>query len=164
MLALLSAFGWQKHLCDISSLIQWGCLCDNWKPSFLPCLKFNRCTFSRRVTGRWSRGWARNQVTTNQNLRNSWGQIARRTICNYPISHFFGDAPVNKLDNYRLWTWLIFVSMILVVFSASMGSADLRVSFFKRIWEIQFTYNEVSQEPGGVFRWLILDPWNVFKD
>ena len=42
-----------------------GCLCDNWKPSFLPHLIFNWRTFSRRVTARWWRQWAKNQVLTN---------------------------------------------------------------------------------------------------
>ena len=39
-----------------------GCLCDNWKPSFLPRLIFNWRTFSRRVTARWWRQWAKNQI------------------------------------------------------------------------------------------------------
>ena len=30
-----------------------GCLCENWKPSFLPLLIFNWSTFSRRVTVCW---------------------------------------------------------------------------------------------------------------
>ena len=34
---------------------QGGCLCDNWKPSFLPLLIFEWHTFSRRVTVRWWR-------------------------------------------------------------------------------------------------------------
>ena len=33
------------------------------------------------VTSRWSRGRAKNQVSTNQNLRNSWCQIVRQSIC-----------------------------------------------------------------------------------
>ena len=33
-----------------------GCVCDNWKPSYLHRLIFNRCTFSRRVTVLSSRG------------------------------------------------------------------------------------------------------------
>ena len=45
------------------------CLCDNWKPSFLPRLIYNWCTFSRRVTACWWRQWAKNQVSTNQNSR-----------------------------------------------------------------------------------------------
>ena len=57
-----------------------GCLCDNWKSSFLIRLISNSQTFSRRVTARWSRGWAKNQVSTNQNSRKSWSLIARRTI------------------------------------------------------------------------------------
>ena len=57
-----------------------GSLCDNWNTSFLPCLIFNWCTFSRRVAARWWRQWAKNQVSTNQNFRNRWCQIVRRTI------------------------------------------------------------------------------------
>ena len=30
-----------------------GCLCENWKLSFLPALIFDWCTFSRQVTARW---------------------------------------------------------------------------------------------------------------
>ena len=59
----------------------WGCLCDNWKLSFLPRLIFNWRTFSRRVTARWWPQWIKNQVSTNQNSRNRWCQIVRRTVC-----------------------------------------------------------------------------------
>ena len=60
-----------------------GCLCDNWKPSFSPLLIFDRRTFSRRVTTRWWRQAVKNQVSTstNQNSRNWWCLIVRRTIC-----------------------------------------------------------------------------------
>ena len=58
-----------------------GCVCDNWKPSFLPRLTFNWRTFSRRVTVRWWHQWAKNQVSNNQNSRNRWCQIVRGTIC-----------------------------------------------------------------------------------
>ena len=57
-----------------------GCLCDIWKPSFLPLLIFDWCTFSRRVTARWWRQWVKNQVLTNQNSRNRWCLIVRRII------------------------------------------------------------------------------------
>ena len=57
-----------------------GCLCDNWKPSFLPPIIFNWSIFSRQVTARWSRGWVKNQVSPNQDLRNRWPLIARQTI------------------------------------------------------------------------------------
>ena len=57
-----------------------GCLCDNWKLSFLPLLIFNWHTFSRQVTTRWWRQWAKNQVLTNQNSKNRWCQIVRRII------------------------------------------------------------------------------------
>ena len=50
---------------------------------FLPLLIFNWCLFSVRVAARWWRQWAKNQVLTNQNLRNRWCQIVRRTICEY---------------------------------------------------------------------------------
>ena len=58
-----------------------GCLCDNWKPSFLPLLILDWRTFSRRVTSRWWRQWAKYQVPTNQNSRNKRCLIVRRTIC-----------------------------------------------------------------------------------
>ena len=44
---------------------QGECLCDNWKSSFLPFLYFDWRTFSRRVTARWWRHSANNQVSTN---------------------------------------------------------------------------------------------------
>ena len=50
-------------------LYVWVCLCDNWKPSSLHDLVFNWRTFSRRITARWWRQWAKNQVLTNQNSR-----------------------------------------------------------------------------------------------
>ena len=62
-------------------IIYRGCLCDNWKPSFWPLLIFNWRTFSRRVTARWWRQRAKNQVLINQNSRNRWYLIVKRTIC-----------------------------------------------------------------------------------
>ena len=59
------------------------CLCDNWKPSFLPLLIFDWRTFSRWVTALWWRQWVKNQVSTNQNSRNRWLFIVRRTICTW---------------------------------------------------------------------------------
>ena len=58
-----------------------GCFCDNWKTSFLPRLIFNWRTFSRRLTARWWRQWAKIQVSTNQTSRNRWCQIVRDTVC-----------------------------------------------------------------------------------
>ena len=57
-----------------------GCLCDNCTPSLLPLI-FDWRTFSRRVTARWWGQSAKNQVSTNQNSRNRWCLIVRRTIC-----------------------------------------------------------------------------------
>ena len=57
-----------------------GCLCDNWKPSFLHLLIFDWRTFSRRTTARWWRQSAKNQVSINQNPRNRRCHIVRRTI------------------------------------------------------------------------------------
>ena len=37
-------------------------------------------TLSRRVTRRWWRQWAKNQVLTNQNTRNRWCHIVRSTV------------------------------------------------------------------------------------
>ena len=53
------------------------------KPSFLPRLILNWRTYSRRVAARWSHGWAKNQVSTNQNSRNRWCQIASRIMRYY---------------------------------------------------------------------------------
>ena len=71
-----------------SKITLWGCLCDNWKTSYFPRIIFNGRTFSRRITARWSRGWAKNQMSTNQNSRNSWCQIVRRTICCWQTNTF----------------------------------------------------------------------------
>ena len=57
------------------------CLCDNCTPSFLSLLIFDWRTFSKRVTARWWRQSAKNQVSTNQNWRNRWCVIVRRSIC-----------------------------------------------------------------------------------
>ena len=57
-----------------------GCVCDNWKPSFLSRLKYNWRTFSKRATARWYHQWAKNQVSTKQSSKNMWFQIARRAI------------------------------------------------------------------------------------
>ena len=78
-----------------------GCLCDIWKPSFLPLPIFNWSTFSRRVTAHWWRQWAKNQLLTNQNSRNRW--IVRRTMCyeaihlSYPKSLFLHVVKHNSL-------------------------------------------------------------------
>ena len=50
-------------------------------PAFLPLLILDWRTFSGRVTTRWWSQWAKNQVSANQNSRNRWCLIARRTIC-----------------------------------------------------------------------------------
>ena len=71
---------------DLFILQQKGCLCDNWKPGLLPLLIFNWRAFSRRVTTRWWRQWAKNRVFTNQNLRDRCCQVVRRTICK--VVHF----------------------------------------------------------------------------
>ena len=58
-----------------------GCVCDNWKPSLLPRLIFSWRTFTRRITAPLvTGGWAKYQVLTNQNSRNSWCQIVRGTM------------------------------------------------------------------------------------
>ena len=64
----------------------WGCLCDNWKPSFLHLFIFNWHTFLRQVTAHWWPQWAKNQVLTNQNSRNRWCQIVRQTIWFWQLS------------------------------------------------------------------------------
>ena len=71
------------------------------------------------------------------------------------FSFFFGDTAFYKLGKYWLWTSFCFVLLVPVVFGASMGSADLKINFFKRIWQIHFTSNEVSQEPGGIIAWKV---------
>ena len=54
---------------------------DEDVPIGLPLLILDWCTFSRQVTARWWRQWAKNQVSTNQNSRHRWCFIVRRTVC-----------------------------------------------------------------------------------
>ena len=49
-------------------------------------LAFDWRTFSRQVTARWWRQSAKNQVSTNQNSRNRWCLIVRRTIYTVPLT------------------------------------------------------------------------------
>ena len=85
--------------------LYWGCVCDNWKPNFLPHLIFNWRTFSRQFTARWSRGWAKNQVWTNQNSRNRWCQIARGTICIIPY-------PSNAFETAEFWCMVNLIAIL----------------------------------------------------
>ena len=64
-----------------------GCLCGKWEASFLPLLVFNWRTFSRWITARWWRQWAKNQVLTNRNSRNRWCHIVRRTMWPHAMRH-----------------------------------------------------------------------------
>ena len=50
-------------------------------PAFCLTFYLTGVFFLKRVTARWSRRWAKSQLSTIQNLRNSWCQIVRRTIC-----------------------------------------------------------------------------------
>ena len=50
-----------KTLKDFLRLKGWGCLCDNWKPSFLPRLIFNWCTFPNTAVT-----WMRKKSSVNQ--------------------------------------------------------------------------------------------------
>ena len=64
------------------------CLWDILKRSSLPRLIFNWHTFSRWVTSRWWRQWAKNQVPTNEDSRNRWCHIVRHTICLTRLTRF----------------------------------------------------------------------------
>ena len=91
-----------------ASLIYWGCLCENWKPSFLPLLIFNWRTFSRRATACWWRQWVKDQVLTNQNSSNRWSQIVRQTICINAIMDyrkFFGKDIKPLAGKFLIWNW-----------------------------------------------------------
>ena len=77
---------------------------------------FNWRTFSRRVTAPWSRGWAKNQVLTNQNSRNSLCQTVRGTICLLPM---FNPCNFSDFDEvaFLLITsieWLTFVLLKII--------------------------------------------------
>ena len=88
----------------------WGCLWDNLKPSFLPHLIFNWRTFSSQVAACWWRQWARNQVSTNQNSRNRWCHIVRRTICLYE------KRATSEERDFIKWTeTAIFLKLVLAI-------------------------------------------------
>ena len=53
------------------------------KSGFLPLLRVDWTTFSRRVTARRGRVSAKSQVSTNHNSRNMWSLIVRRAICQH---------------------------------------------------------------------------------
>ena len=78
-----------------------GCFSDNWKPSFLPRLIFNWRSFSRRVTVRWWRQWAKIQVLTNQNSRNRWYQIVRGTVWVLRMCDTY--RVLKKIDTATFW-------------------------------------------------------------
>ena len=67
-----------------------SCLCDNWKPSFLLRLIFNWRTFSRRVTARWSRGWAKNQQAYQHQITKTCCDIWQRVVFYLIICLFQG--------------------------------------------------------------------------
>ena len=87
---IMESFKLDEIRANISRI--WGFLRDNWKPSFLPFLILNCRTFSRQITVRWWRQWAKNQVLTNQNLRNMWCQIVRRIIWYTLITEYFKNC------------------------------------------------------------------------
>ena len=74
-------FKLMKSLNSLSLFLQRDCFCPCNKliSSFLPHLSFKWRTFSRRVTARWWRQWAKIQLWTNQNSRNNWYQIVTQT-------------------------------------------------------------------------------------
>ena len=91
----IDMYHWKSHLNMFrtpsktwfqSALPLWGCLFNKLISNFLSHLLFNCHIFLRRVTALWWRGSAKNKLWTNQNSRNNWYQIVRRTIClNYQI-------------------------------------------------------------------------------
>ena len=50
-------------------------------PAFCLALSLAGVHFQDKFQHIWSRGWAKTQLLTNQNSRNSWCQIVRGTIC-----------------------------------------------------------------------------------
>ena len=100
---------WVGALPLLDKMFYRGCLWDNWKPTILSRLASNWRTFSRRVTVRWSRGWAKTWVLTNQNSRNSWCHIVRRTIC-IMVSWWQLSLLTNSCSGYCL-PWIpLFIS------------------------------------------------------
>ena len=41
------------YSCDQKLIMAGGCVCNDWKPSFLPPIIFKQCAFSRQVTARF---------------------------------------------------------------------------------------------------------------
>ena len=70
-------------------------------------LVFNWRTFSRRVTARWWRQWAKNQVWSNQNSRKRRRQMVRRTIWKCLPNYIMNDAT----------TWFLAWNLLVYFFS-----------------------------------------------
>ena len=69
---------------------------------FLPRFVFNGRIFSRQVTICWSREWAKNQVSIDQNWINSWCQIVRGLTCYNRLNHWS-----NIFVSAALFKWLL---------------------------------------------------------
>ena len=71
-------------------------------PVFLPHFVSNGRIFSRQVTICWSREWAKNQVSIDQNWINSWCQIVRGLTCYNRLNHWS-----NIFVSAALFKWLL---------------------------------------------------------
>ena len=75
-----------------------GCLVNKFISKFLPRL-FN--LEFREVTAHWSRGWVKNQVWTNQNSRNNWYRIVRRTHFTRDLGFYGSLAPGSLMSRWN---------------------------------------------------------------
>ena len=126
-----------------SILLLWrklgGCLCDNWKPSFLPLLIFDWRTFSRRVTARWWRQSAKNQVSTNQNSRNRWCLIVRCIICWWRWEYIYSFLSL------QYWNQIFLAFGFVVYYSRTMfymhyASKKLGIRYYFRVFLLRYNF------------------------
>ena len=112
------------------------CLCDNWKPGFLPCFIINYRKFSRQLKARWSNGEQKinrsNQMTI-QNTRNKWCQSD--CLTNYVISAFLWH-------HLLLVTCAHFISELSQTFSAWQQHNVWTKDWMVRLLYIFFTEKE----------------------
>ena len=82
------------------------CLYDDWKTSFLPLLIFDWWAFSRRITARWWHQSAKNQVSTNQNSRNRWCLIVRRSTRKFLLRQLMTSSRRKRGEDGNTKNWI----------------------------------------------------------
>ena len=91
----------------------WGCVCDDWKPSFLPHFIFNQRTFSRKVTA-------------------YFGHVGEQKLKSWPIKTW--DQPCDTLNMQNLQVWHKFlvdacnINLMLMSWNTKMKSTNIQHS------------------------------------